>query len=135
MVTSTVPYGLTSPFAGTVEPIVVRVLNLPMKDALARATGATANSAVAAAPATAVDARAILPVIPTGLSPFHGWLGPLKHGGGRPANRMKSRALSGPPTRTMLTDCSRTPRGSGSTLCGQSQARIPRGGAGRAEPG
>src|SRR5215472_794903 len=82
LVTSTVPYGLTSPLAGTVEPIVVRVLNLPMKDppVPACAAGATANSAVAAAPAKAVDARAILPVIPTSLSPFHGRLGPLKHG-------------------------------------------------------
>src|SRR5215472_5479000 len=70
LVTSTVPYGLTSPLAGTVEPIVVRVLNLPMKDppVPACAAGATANSAVAAAPAKAVDTRAILPVIPTGLS-------------------------------------------------------------------
>src|SRR4029077_16884517 len=75
LVTRAIPYGLTSPLAGTVEPIVVSFLHPPMKDppAPAWATGAAAaKSAVAAAPAKAVDARAILPVIPTGLSPFHG---------------------------------------------------------------
>ena len=69
--TSTVPYGLTSPLAGAVEPIVVSFLILPMKDSPvpACAAGATANGATAAAPAKAVDARAI----PTSLSPIHGW--------------------------------------------------------------
>src|SRR5262245_14797420 len=72
--TSAVPYGLTSPLAGTVEPIVVSLWNLPIKDpgVPACAVGATASTAVAAAPAKAVPAQAIRRVIDTGHSPFQG---------------------------------------------------------------
>src|SRR5215469_18936372 len=71
---STVPYGLTSPLAGTVEPIVESLWNLPINDpgVPACAVGATASTAVAAAPAKAVPAQAIRCVFDTGHSPFHG---------------------------------------------------------------
>src|SRR5215471_13238815 len=73
MPTSAVPYGLISPLAGTVEPIVVFVWNLPINDpgVPACAAGATASTAVAAAPAKAVAAQAIRCVLDTGHSPFH----------------------------------------------------------------
>src|SRR5215831_157337 len=102
--TSTVPYGLTSPLAGTVEPIVESLWNLPIKDpgVPACAVGATASTAVAAAPAKAVPAQAIRCVIDTGHSPFHGRF-PPGTGANRPeSRRMTSRAHQlGPPTRTM----------------------------------
>src|SRR6516165_373885 len=71
--TSAVPYGLTSPLAGTVEPIVVFMWNLPINDpgVPACAAGATASTAVAAAPAKAVAAQANRCVLDTGHSPFH----------------------------------------------------------------
>src|SRR5215510_15152133 len=76
--TSAVPYGLISPLAGTVEPIVVSLWNPPIKDpgVPACAAGAAANTAVATAPAKAVAAKAFRCVFDTGHSPFHGWFPP-----------------------------------------------------------
>src|SRR5690348_11451634 len=73
MPTSPVPDGLISPLAGTVEPIVVFVWSLPINDpgVPACAAGATASTAVAAAPAKAVAAQAIRCVLDTGHFPFH----------------------------------------------------------------
>src|SRR5262249_21244451 len=52
--TTAVPYGLTSPLAGTVDAIVVLVWNFPMHDGERRAdAGATASPAVST-PAAAV---------------------------------------------------------------------------------
>src|SRR5262249_16508979 len=102
--TRAVPYGLTSPLAGTVEPIVVSLWNLPMKDpgVPACAVGATASTAVAAAPAKAVPAQAIRCVIDTGHSPFQGRFPPGTEANGPESRRMTSRAHQlGPPTRTM----------------------------------
>src|SRR5215471_3780751 len=72
--TSAVPYGLISPLAGTVVPIVVRMWKPPINDpgVPACAAGMAANTVVAAAPAKAVTAKVIRCVIDTGHSPFHG---------------------------------------------------------------
>src|SRR6266851_1113455 len=63
LITAT-PYGLTSPFAGTVEAIVDSVGKCPMNDegdcACAPAAGAITNAAAATALTVAADARAIL---------------------------------------------------------------------------
>src|SRR5215470_8356595 len=123
--TSAVPYGLISPLAGTVEPIVVSLWNPPIKDpgVPACAAGAAANTAVATAPAKAVAAKAFRCVFDTGHSPFHGWF-PPGTGANGPRARMTSRAHdSGPPTRTMpLPPLSTDARGIGFNLRGQSSA-------------
>src|SRR5215469_17383623 len=57
--TTATPYGLTSPLCGTVEAIVLILLNWPMKDDCvpAPAAGAIANAATAAAPNATVEVR------------------------------------------------------------------------------
>ena len=85
----------TSPFGAMISPsgvlsalplvIIVPVPAL-LERQVARRLGATDKAAAgswSAAPARAEDASAILRVIPTGLSPFHGWTVP-RHGGERP---------------------------------------------------
>src|SRR5262249_16002625 len=121
--TSAVPYGLISPLAGTVEPIVVSLWNPPIKDpgVPACAAGAAANTAVATAPAKAGAANPSRRVFDTP----HSTVGFLQaQGRTGPRARMTSRAHdSGPPTRTMpLPPLSTDARGIGFNLRGQSSA-------------
>ena len=60
-VTTATPYGLTSPFFGTVEAIVVMVLKPPMNEevVLAPAAGATATPAASRAPTAPAAAASV----------------------------------------------------------------------------
>jgi len=100
--------------------------NLPIKDpgVPACAVGATASTAVAAAPAKAVPAQAIRCVIDTGHSPFHGRF-PPGTGANRPeSRRMTSRAHQSdrPRAPCPYLPCPRTRGESGSTLRRRSSA-------------